>query len=262
MDWILVTNDDGPDTPALPPLVRAIERLAPVRTVVPHIERSWVGKAITRFDPIDVENAERDGIEIHIATGYPADCVQLGINTLFDTPPRLVVSGINIGFNHGSAYLQSSGTVGAALEAAISGIDAVAFSTASTTRHWNEWRPWALSPESIPMWERISAVAADLTRTILQASPSRLVLSINLPDDADAQTPRRLTSIADVGYDQLFHRTSQGDYRHDYRGGLRNFASLDGTDIQATSDGLISITPVAAAHTAALPDDLKHALIG
>jgi len=261
MDWILVTNDDGPDTPALPPLVRAIEQLAPVRTVVPHIERSWVAKAITRFRPLDVEVVERDGVEIHTATGYPADCVQLGIHTLFAQAPRLVVSGINIGFNHGLAYLQSSGTVGAALEAAITGIDAVAFSTASTTRPWKEWRPWALSPDSVPMWNRVAALAGGMTKAVLDETPSRLVLSVNVPDDADADTPRRITSIADVGYDQLFRGTDDGRYQHDYGGGLRNFASLDGTDIQAAVDGVISITSVGPSHTAELPESLHHALV-
>ena len=246
MEWILVTNDDG----------------APVRAVVPHVERSWVGKAITRFEPIDVEVLERKGVELHVTTGYPADCVQLGVHTLFDEPPRLVVSGINVGFNHGLAYLQSSGTVGAALEAAISGIDAVAFSTASTTRPWKEWRPWALSQDSTPMWIRVAGVAADMVEAVLNEPPSRLVLSVNVPDDAEADTPRRITSIAQVGYDQLFHSADDGSYRHEYGGDLRRFASLDGTDVQAAAEGVVSITPVVVGHTAHLPDSLRTALIG
>src|SRR4030042_4204964 len=154
MDWILVTNDDGVDAPALPALARAIATLAPVRVVVPDRERSWVGKAITRFDPVTVEVVEREGIQMHAASGYPADCAQLGIHTLFSDPPVLVVSGVNVGYNHGSAYLQSSGTIGAALEAFNSGIDALAFSTQSIDRPWREWRPWAMGPDSTPMWER------------------------------------------------------------------------------------------------------------
>ena len=50
VDWILVTNDDGVEVPSLPPLARAIATLGPVRVVVPDGERSWVGKAITRFE--------------------------------------------------------------------------------------------------------------------------------------------------------------------------------------------------------------------
>ena len=60
-------------------------------------------------------------------SGYPADCVQLGINTLFDEPPRLVVSGINLGANMG-ADVHYSGTVSAAFEGVILGFPALAVS--------------------------------------------------------------------------------------------------------------------------------------
>ena len=59
VDWILVTNDDGVEVPSLPALARAIATLGPVRVVAPDGERSWVGKAITRFGPVRVEAVER-----------------------------------------------------------------------------------------------------------------------------------------------------------------------------------------------------------
>ena len=260
MDWILVTNDDGVDAPGLPALARAMAALAPVRVVAPDRERSWVGKAITRFEPVTVEVVERDGVEIHAVSGYPADCAQLGIHTLFGKPPRLLVSGVNIGFNHGSAYLQSSGTVGAALEASISGIDALAFSTQSLQRPWSEWRPWAMSPASIPMWERVAAVAADITSPALATAPQGLLISVNLPDTADPSTPRRLTTVASVGYDRLFRRAAEGTFVHDYRGFLNHFASLAGTDVQAAAEGFVSITALQPAHSVDLPEGLRRAL--
>jgi 5'-nucleotidase len=260
MAWILVTNDDGVDAPGLPSLARAIAELAPVRVVAPDRERSWVGKAITRFEPVTVQVVERDGVEMHATSGYPADCAQLGIHTLFEEPPRLVVSGINVGFNHGSAYLQSSGTIGAALEASISGIDAVAFSTQSLQRPWGEWRPWAMSPESTEMWERLSAVAAVLTAPVLAAAPQGVLISVNLPDTAGPSTPRRLTSVASVGYDRLFRRAGDGVFVHDYRGFLNQFSSLAGTDVQAAAEGLVSITALHPAHSVDLPEVLRRAL--
>jgi len=260
VDWILVTNDDGVEAPSLPALARAIAALGPVRVVAPDGERSWVGKAITRFAPVRVTAVERGGIEMHAVSGYPADCVQLGIHALFDTPPRLVVSGINAGYNHGSAYIQSSGTVGAALEAGISGVDALALSTQSRTRAWTEWRAWSLRPESAPMWERLSLVAAALAGPVLAAAPQGLVLNVNLPDDADNSTPRRLTRVADVGYDRLFTRVADGEYRHDYRGHLNHFSPPEGTDVQASREGCIAITPLRATHTADLPKGLRLAL--
>lgn len=260
MDWILVTNDDGVDAPALPALARAIATLAPVRVVVPDRERSWVGKAITRFDPVTVEVVEREGVQMHATSGYPADCAQLGIHTLFADPPLLVVSGINVGYNHGSAYLQSSGTIGAALEAFNSGIDALAFSTQSIERPWREWRPWAMSPESAPMWERVAAVAASITAPVLAAAPQGVLISVNMPDTADLSTPRRLTTVASVGYDRLFSPAGDGTFVHDYHGYLNHFASLAGTDIQAGAEGLVSITALHPAHSVDLPEVLRRSL--
>ncbi len=260
MDWILVTNDDGVEVPSLPPLARAVATLGPVRVVAPDGERSWVGKAITRFEPVRVKVVERGGVEMHAVGGYPADCVQLGLHALFDEPPRLVVSGINAGYNHGSAYIQSSGTVGAALEAAIGGIDALALSTQSRTRAWTEWRAWSLRPESTPMWERLAALAAALAAPMWAAAPQGVLLNVNLPDDADDTTPRRLTRVADVGYDRLFSRVADGEYRHDYRGFLNHFSPPEGSDVQASRDGYVAITPLQGIHTAALPEGLRSAL--
>jgi 5'-nucleotidase len=60
--------------------------------------------------------------------GFPADCTNLGVHSLFDTPPELVVSGVNIGLNVGLGFFLSSGTVGAAMEGWIAGIPAIALS--------------------------------------------------------------------------------------------------------------------------------------
>ena len=97
MTFLVLTNDDGVGSPALVPFAKALQRLGRVEVVVPDRERSWVGKAITRHDEIRVEEVERDGILMHTATGYPADCTQLGVHLLFDETPSMVVSGINIG---------------------------------------------------------------------------------------------------------------------------------------------------------------------
>jgi len=261
VDWILVTNDDGADAPALVPLARAIATIAPVRVVVPHVERSWVGKAITRFEPVRVEVIERHGHEIHTATGYPADCAQLGIHALFDTPPRLVVSGINVGYNHGAAYLQSSGTVGAALEASISGVDAVAFSTATANVPWNEWRRLAWSDDSLPMWNRLAGLAATIARPFFEAAFLGVVANINLPAEADETTERRFTTVADVGYERLFSAAGEGIFVHDFGGALLEFESLEGTDVQAARDEVVSIASVRATHNAPLPDELRRALL-
>lgn len=260
MPWILLTNDDGVDAPGLPALGRALARVAEVRVVVPDRERSWVGKAISRFEPVRVAPTVRGGVAMYAATGYPADCSQLGIHAMFDTPPDLVVSGINIGYNHGTAYLQSSGTVGAALEASIAGVDAVALSTGSR-RPWREWRPWVHTAEAAEMWERLAEVAADIAGIMLRRGPSGAVLSVNLPDHADVATARRITTVAHVGYERLFSPAGDGVYTHDFGGGIDVRASLEGTDVEAAAHGVVSITPIGGVDAAPLPGDLRAALI-
>lgn len=244
---ILVTNDDGAASPALVPLARALAAVDEVRVVVPDRERSWIGKAITRHDPLAVDTVVRAGIEIHAVSGYPADCVQLGVHSLFPQRPRLVVSGVNVGYNHGLAFLLSSGTVGAAVEGWIAGLPALAFSVGALgPGPYREWAAWAWSEDSAAMWERAAAVAADITATVLAAGmPAQAdVLTVNMPDTVDGAMPRRVTGLAKVGYDRLFSRSPDGTYAHDFGGGFRFDGHLAGTDVEAAADGVVAITPI------------------
>lgn len=261
MSFILVTNDDGIDSPALPALVRALEPLAPVRAVVPSRERSWIGKAITRWEDIRVERVRREGIEIHSVEGFPADCTQLGVHSLFDERPDMVVSGINVGFNHGLAFFLSSGTVGAASEGWIAGLPAIALSAGVATEH-RTWATEAWSERSGPLWQRMAAVSAEIVADVRRVGfPEDVdLLNVNMPASADVSTPRRVTRLAKVGYDNLFKRRREGLYAHDFSGGFRRARGLEGTDLEANRDGEVSITPVRLAHSIALPEPLRRAL--
>ena len=260
MGYLLVTNDDGIGSPSLVPFMRGLSALAPVRAVVPARERSWIGKAITRFDEIRVEKTERDGVEIHVADGFPADCVQLGVHSLFGERPEMVVSGINIGLNHGRAFLLSSGTVGAAAEGSIAGLPAVAFSTGLVNDHgsWGAF-VWSAGPEEL--WNRAARVAVDVLRTIRSAGfPAGVdVLSVNFPHDADMTTPRSLTQLAMSGYDNIFREAGTGRFQHSFDGDLRVTEPVAGTDYGALERGHVSITPVRLAHTARLDGGFRAA---
>jgi 5'-nucleotidase len=258
---ILITNDDGIDAPALVPLARALSPMGEVTVVVPDRERSWVGKAITRFEPVTLSETERGGLPMFTTSGYPADAVQLGVHSLGGSVPDLVVSGINLGYNHGAGFLMSSGTVGAAVEAWISGIPALAVST-GTMSDWHLWRARAESPDSEPSWKRL----ADLTVVLAGAvESSRLyqyadVVSINVPFDADESTPRRVTTIARVGYDRLFTPEGEGRFVHGYGGGITEFDPVEGSDIDAAHDGVVSITPIRMPAAATVPAEVRSAL--
>jgi len=261
VSFILVTNDDGVDSPALPALVRALEERWPVRAVVPSRERSWIGKAISRWDDIRVERVERDGVEVHSVDGFPADCTQLGVHSLFDEKPDMVVSGINVGFNHGLAFFLSSGTVGAACEGWIAGLPAIAFSTGVSSGH-DAWAKKAWSEASGPLWARLSTVAAEIVGDVRGVGfPKEAdLLTVNIPEAAGLETPRVVTTLAKVGYDSLFRRQSEGLYVHDFSGGFSRVSELEGTDLETDRRGFVSITPVRLAHSAPLPEPARRAL--
>lgn len=279
--WTLLTNDDGIDSPALMPFARALAERGEVRIVVPDRERSWIGKAISRHDAIEVDHVERDGIPAWTCSGYPADAVQLGIHSLFATPPSLVISGINLGYNHGAGFLLSSGTVGAAFEGWVSGVRSVAFS-AGTTGPWNRWRRWVETPDAGPEWERLAHLCAvletDIDRSGLYETAD--VVSVNLPFEADTATARRITTIARTGYDRLFQpvdpataaatgtvggahldrTTSPHLYAHEFAGGLIEFGGMVGTDVDVARRGGISITPIRMPQAATVPSSVYEAL--
>lgn len=245
---LLLCNDDGIDAPGLIPFARALATIGTVTVVVPDRERSWVSKAITRFDPVTVTTRTVAGVEIMTCSGYPADCVQLGIHILSATRPDMVVTGVNIGYNHGTAYLQSSGTAGAALEAGIAGVPAVAFSTGSESVPWPDWKAWSLTPDAAAMWERVGSVAAALANDAYPLLRPGDVLNVGIPDTADASTRRKITRVARVGYDRLFAEKSPGVYVHQYGGLVQVADGANGdTDVRAAVDSVISISPIAGA---------------
>jgi len=261
VSWTLLTNDDGIDSPALAPFARELSVLGTVRVVVPDRERSWIGKAITRFDPITVEPVDLDGETAWTCTGFPADAVQVGVHGIFDEPPALVVSGINVGYNHGTAFLMSSGTIGAAVEGWVSGIRSIAVST-GTVGDWQTWKHRVMDPSAAGEWRRLSAVVAVVIADVQASGLLEIadVVSINLPFDATVETRRRITTVARVGYDRLFDHTGGGVYTHDFRGGFVEYESIKGTDIGAARDGDISITPLLMPAAASVQDDVRALL--
>ncbi len=261
MSYLLLTNDDGIDSPALVPFYHALSTVAPVKVVVPDRERSWIGKAITRFEEIHVRTVVKDGVEIAVADGFPADCAQLGIHSLFGERPMMVVSGINIGLNNGLGFFLSSGTIGAVAEGWIAGIPGVAFSTGDVADH-RGWAKTAWLPESVPFWEQAAALAVEVLRSILDAGyPAGVdLLSVNFAAGVDTSAPRRVTDIAKVGYDNIFRQASPGRFVHDFSTGLRIDGDIAGTDVEALAEGAVAITPIRLAHTAPVDDATRAAL--
>jgi 5'-nucleotidase len=121
---ILISNDDGYQAPGIIALFRAMQKIADVEVVAPEQNNSAKSNALTLHSPIYIRQAENG---FRYVTGTPADCVHIALTGLLGYKPDLVVSGINNGANMGDDTIYS-GTVGAAMEAYLMGIPAIAFS--------------------------------------------------------------------------------------------------------------------------------------
>lgn len=126
---ILVTNDDGITSIGIRKLVEIMQTLGEVVVVAPNSPQSGMGHAITIGEPLRLYPTEIFGdVDEYECSGTPADCVKLAKHyVLKDRTPDLVVSGINHGSNSSISILYS-GTMSAAIEAAIEGIPAIGFS--------------------------------------------------------------------------------------------------------------------------------------
>ncbi len=133
---ILLSNDDGIDSPGFLRLVEAAVKFGRVWVAAPSKQCSGMSHKLTIFEPITVEQVEYP-IKVEAAWkigGTPADCVKMAITALMEEKPDIVLSGINKGYNggHDIAY---SGTVGAAMEALLNDVPAIAFSNDSEGNH-------------------------------------------------------------------------------------------------------------------------------
>jgi len=124
---ILLTNDDGIQADGLWALYHRLSKKHRVSVIAPDRERSAVGHGITLHEPLRAEEVRINGCTGYAVNGTPADCVKFGLLELLSERPALVISGINAGANVG-ILINYSGTVAAAKEAAVYGINAVAVS--------------------------------------------------------------------------------------------------------------------------------------
>ena len=125
---ILITNDDGIMAPGIFNLVEAVKDLGKVVVVAPDKPQSGMGHAITiglplRLHPVTIF----EGVEAWQCSGTPVDCVKLAVDKVLHRKPDICLSGINHGANH-SINVIYSGTMSAAVEAAIESIPSAGFS--------------------------------------------------------------------------------------------------------------------------------------
>jgi 5'-nucleotidase len=125
----LISNDDGITASGILAAKKAVDDLCDTYVVAPEHQQSGIGHALTLYEPLRVnEHVLRDGSIGYGVTGTPTDAVTLALFEIMDEKPDLMISGINTGYNIGQAELTTSGTLGAALEAASFDIPSIAIS--------------------------------------------------------------------------------------------------------------------------------------
>jgi len=212
---ILLTNDDSHDSPLFLLAIRLLREHGELTVVVPAQEQSWKGKSMTRFGELYVDRIDLHGTPAWSVSGTPADCVNLAIYNLMETPPDVVVSGINIGINTGLGFFMASGTLGACFEANIACIPAFALSQALTRDDFQRW--YAERAFSGPTLDRLSAATELLLPRIwsdyVETASEPVTWSFNFPDPCrDPHIVR--ARLGRTYYGQCFSR--RGDqYYHD-----------------------------------------------
>jgi len=231
---ILVTNDDGITAPGIRNLVEAVKPLGHVVVVAPDSPQSGMGHAITIGKPLRLHKVEAiEGVECWQTSGTPVDCVKLARDKVLHRKPDICVSGINHGANH-SINIIYSGTMSAAMEAAIEGIPSVGFSLLD----YNFDADFSVARK----------VAHAITKRMLEERmPEYTLFNVNIPKvTAQDFKGLKLCRQAHAKWEEEF------DERIDPRGEeyywmVGKFVNMDrgsDTDVAALKAGYASVVPI------------------
>lgn len=187
-----MTNDDGVHSPGLAALVEAVWRLGNVKVVSPEEPRSGTSMSLTFHKPLRVSAALVGSRKAYAVSGSPADAIMVAVHKLSSTKPDLVVSGINFGDNTTFQDVYASGTVAAAIEAAIMGIPSIAFSMEVPDQ--TIFAPVGLDFD----FRKAGSVAAEIARWVLDTGlpPGVQLLNVNFPRNIRESTPVQVTRLA------------------------------------------------------------------
>ena len=237
---ILVTNDDGISAPGLGVAEAIAAEIAgpdgDVWVLAPDNERSGVSHCISYVSPTRLN---RLGARRFSIDGYPADCVLVGVNKLMaETPPDLILSGVNRGHNVAEDVVYS-GTAGAAMEGGLARIRSVALSQ------------FYRSTEDAPadMWESARHWGARAVQAVLaMPAPDTVFYNVNFPAmaarDVRGMTvcPQGIRGEATFGIDDF--TAPNGREFQFVRHRTANASAPEGSDARQLLEGWITITPL------------------
>ncbi len=246
---ILLVNDDGIKAPGIAVLERIARRFtSDIWIVAPESEKSGTGAGISMFSAV---RAHRHGEKTYAVGGTATDCVLLGlVEILRDSPPDLVLSGVNRGANIAEDLLMS-GTAGAALIAGTLGVPAVALS-----------QQYADHSEAISLFDAAETHAPEILARLAAAGwPKDTIYNVNFP----SVPPENIVDVVPTRQGRrgvTFELPRMDDPRRDNHfyffigpvgpvgptGMIGNPAS--DTDLAALADKCISVTPISCTLTA------------
>lgn len=243
---ILITNDDGIHSPGLLAAAKAVHDLGDILVVAPKYQQTGAGRSMFTFNDVPVQEEHitvgEQKVSAFSIEGTPAQAVLYALLEVALRKPSLAISGINYGENLGTS-ITASGTIGAALEAAVFGIPSLAISLETAKEyHYN------LSHDID------FTAAAFFTRMFAQRllsvklPPDVDILKIDVPKDATGQTPWRLTRVSRQRYFHPIKDTrpsSSGASTIDYEVRV-DFDTLEpDSDIFAlVKDRVVSVSPL------------------
>lgn len=235
---ILLTNDDGINAPGFAVLERIAAQFSDdVWAVAPAEEQSGAGHSLTLSRPVRIR---RLGDKRFAVMGTPTDAVMLALaHVMKDTPPNLILSGVNRGGNL-AEDVTYSGTVSAAMEGALAGVRSIALSQVYAREGMGDGVPFATA----------EAWAERVLRPLLdQPFEPRTLINVNFPALApDAVRGIRVCrqGFHDYGRLRIIERTDPRGYPY-FWFGLAPTAPSPGhiTDLEAVADGFVSVTPLA-----------------
>jgi 5'-nucleotidase len=235
---ILVTNDDGIDSPGLLALKQGLMTVGQVSVIAPDHNWSAAGHSKTMHKPLRINKVRlADGDNAYSTDGAPSDCVAMALLGFLQQKIDLVVSGINKGSNMGDD-ITYSGTVAAAMEAIIWGVPSIAVSLDGYVAEDPDANNFALAA-------RVAAWRGGPARR--DGLPAETLLNVNVPNtDETAIQGLEITRLGKRGYqDELIVRTDPFGRRYYWIGGGKpTLVNEPGTDIRAIADSKISVTPI------------------
>lgn len=231
---ILVTNDDGITSPGIKVLVEEMRLLGKVYVVAPDSPQSGMGHAITIDEPLRLEHVQMfEDVESYQCSGTPVDCVKLAVDKIIRGKPDLCVSGINHGSNS-SINVIYSGTMSAAMEAAIEGIDAIGFSFLNFSFEADMSLPRKVVREVVP-------------QVLKNGLPKHILLNVNIPNVSEADyLGIKVCRQAVAKWQEEFNERidPRGKKYYWLTGNFVNKDPGDDTDEWALEHGYASVVPV------------------